>query len=266
MGILNITPDSFSDGGKFFDGDVDKGGFQPKAESHLFELVGAGAEIIDIGGESTRPGSMGVGPETEWQRIERTLKSAIEIPQITVSVDTRYPETARLALECGANIINDVCGTQHFIEMANAVKNFDAHLIVTHNSRSDENFLKISNPTAAIISTFEKILNQAADMNFDERRIILDPGIGFGKTASQNLEIFKKIDEICEKFPNPVVCATSKKSFLREVAKNTNPTALSAATIGTTIHGFLQGCAIFRVHDVVENLAALQFARQLYER
>jgi dihydropteroate synthase len=266
MGILNITADSFSDGGKFFDGDVDKGGFQPKAESHLFELVGAGAEIIDIGGESTRPGSMGVGPETEWQRIERTLKSAIKIPQIVVSVDTYHSETARLALECGANVINDICGTQHFSEMADIVKDFDAHLLVTHNSRSDENFLKISDPIAAITSAFEKILNQAADMNFDTRRIILDPGIGFGKTAQQNLEIFRRIGEICKYFPNPVVCATSKKSFLREVVKNTNPTALSAATIGTTIHGFLQGCAIFRVHDVVENLAALKLAEQLYGR
>jgi dihydropteroate synthase len=122
---------------------------------------------------------------------------------------------------------------------------------------------------AAIIGEFERILRRAEDIDFDPGRIILDPGIGFGKTAQQNLEIFAKIDRICEKFPNPVVCATSRKSFLRkffdEFGMSCTDETLLGATVATTAEGFLRGCKIFRVHAVDENLAALKLAQRLHE-
>ena len=230
------------------------------------KLIGEGAAIVDIGGESTKPEAPSIDPATEWERMGHILETAVASGEICVSVDTYHPQTAKRALACGANIINDVCGTWHFPEMASIAKDFDAHLIVTHNARNDENFLQIGDPMAAIISAFEKIFATATAMDFAADRIILDPGIGFGKTAQQNLEIFKNIDRLCSKFQNPIVCGTSKKSFIRECVGSGDPAALAAATVVTTAEGFRRGCQIFRVHGVGENFTALKFARQLYER
>jgi dihydropteroate synthase len=267
MGILNATPDSFSDGGMFFgsnSGTLDDSS-HAKMEQHLRKLIGDGAAIVDVGGESTKPNAQSIGHEEEWGRIARILEVATVDGKICVSVDTYHLETAKRALVHGANIVNDVCGTWHFLEMASVMRDFDAHLIVVHNARNDENFHKIRDPMAAIISAFEKIFAAATAMDFDVGRIILDPGIGFGKTTGQNLEIFKNIDRLCAKFQNPVVCGTSKKSFLREALDTDARPALAAATIATTCEGFRRGCKIFRVHDVAGNLAALKFAQQLNE-
>jgi dihydropteroate synthase len=271
MGILNITPDSFSDGGKFFDrDDVEQRSeatmTQPKAMQHLYELVDGGGTIIDIGGESTNPKATEIDLDTEWRRIGNILNTATAIGNASISVDTYHVEVARKALEREVNIINDVCCTWHFREMATVVKDFDAHLIVTHNARNDKDFLRTDDPVGEIISEFEKVLDEATHINFEVERIIFDPGIGFGKTPQQNLEIFRAIGKICSKFLNPVVCATSKKSFLAAAVDSNDEETLSGATVATTVEGFRQGCKIFRVHDVVKNLAALKFAQRLYER
>jgi dihydropteroate synthase len=257
MGILNVTPDSFSDGGKFFGGDG-------AAERRLREIVQLSG-IVDIGGESTKPGGNAVDSTSEWRRIEEILKIAVEIDGACVSVDTYHADTARKALKCGANVINDVCCTWHFDEMASVVGEFGGHLVVTHNSRNDKNFANAKDPVAEIIAEFEEILMRAAAMDFDSEKIIFDPGLGFGKTAKQNLEIFGKIDQICGKFSNPVLCGTSKKSFLVEIGGSCEQATLAGLTVSTTVEGFRRGCKIFRVHDVPENLAALNFARRLYE-
>jgi dihydropteroate synthase len=265
MGILNVTPDSFSDGGRFFgEYSPDESGdpCYSKAEQRLCQMVQEGATIVDIGGESTRPGADAIDSVTEWNRIEKVLKSAVQIGTVSVSVDTYHPDTAKLALAQGANIINDICCTEQFPRMAEVVKDFDAHLVVVHNSRDREDFLRKEDPVAEIISEFEKIFDQAIEIGFDIDRIILDPGIGFGKTAEQNLRIFKNIHRLCRRFKNPVVCAISKKSFLKNVINPDGPVALSAATTAGTMEGYRQGCKIFRVHDIPENLAALQFAQK----
>jgi dihydropteroate synthase len=270
MGILNVTPNSFSDGGRFFDGDdgeqlPEAVATQPKAIQHLYELVDGGGTIIDIGGESTNPKAIEIDGETEWKRIGNVLDAATAIGNVSISVDTYHVEVARKALELGVNIINDVCCTWHFREMATVVKDFDAHLIVTHNARNDKNFLQTQDPIGKIISEFEKILDEAIRINFDVKRIIFDPGIGFGKTPQQNLEIFRTIGKICSKFSNPILCATSKKSFLAAAVNGDDWETLSIATMATTMEGFRQGCKIFRVHGVAENLAVLKFAQKLYE-
>jgi dihydropteroate synthase len=265
MGILNITPDSFSDGGKFFGEDSSSESRDPcysKAEQRLYQMVQEGAAIVDIGGESTRPSADAIDSVTEWSRIEKVLKSAVQIGTVAISVDTYHPDVAELALVQGANIINDICCTHQFPKMARVVKDFDAHLIAVHNGRGREDFLLKEDPVAEIILEFEKIFNQAIDIGFDVDRIILDPGIGFGKTAEQNLRIFKDIHRLCERFKNPVICAISKKSFLKNIVDPDGPMALSAATTAGTTEGYRQGCKIFRVHDIPENLAALQFAQQ----
>ncbi|MDR1528591.1 MAG: dihydropteroate synthase [Puniceicoccales bacterium] len=271
MGILNVTPNSFSDGGKFFDRDdaerrSEATTAQPKAIQHLYELAGGGGTIIDIGGESTNPKAIEIDADTEWRRIGNVLNAATAVGNVSISIDTYHVEVARKALEHGVNIINDVCCTWHFREMATVVKDFDAHLIVTHNARNDKNFLQTNDPVGKIISEFERILDEAIRINFDVKRIIFDPGIGFGKTPQQNLEIFRTIGKICSKFSNPVVCATSKKSFLATAIDGGDGKTLSSATMATTMEGFRQGCKIFRVHEVAENLAVLKFAQKLYER
>ncbi|MDR1233327.1 MAG: dihydropteroate synthase [Puniceicoccales bacterium] len=267
MGILNVTPNSFSDGGKFFDQDdaeqrSEAITVQPKAIQHLYELVDGGGTIIDIGGESTNPKAIEIDADTEWKRIGNVLDAATAIDNASISIDTYHVDVARKALERGVNIINDVCCTWHFREMATVVKDFDAHLIVTHNARNDKSFLQTNDPVGEIILEFEKILDEAIRINFDLGRIIFDPGIGFGKTPQQNLEIFRTIGKICSKFSNPVVCATSKKSFLAMAVNGDDGQTLSSATMTTTMEGFRQGCKIFRVHDVVENLAVLKFAQK----
>jgi dihydropteroate synthase len=262
MGVLNVTPDSFSDGGEFFD-DGDR--LQTKALERLHELASSGAEIVDIGGESTKPGGDDLDQGSEWRRIEGVVKASAKVDSICVSVDTYHVDTARRALACGANVVNDVRCTWHFPEMASVVGDFGGHLIVVHNSRNDTNFAGVKDPIAAIITEFERILHLAESINFDWHRIILDPGIGFGKTTEQNLEIFRKIDQICGRFPNPVLCGTSRKSFLRETCGSDDPATLDGATVATTAEGFRRGCKIFRVHNVAGNLAALKFARKLYE-
>jgi dihydropteroate synthase len=256
MGILNVTPDSFSDGGKFYE--------QRLAEKHLRDLVNARAAVVDIGGESTKPQGISVDSTEEWRRVESVVKIATQMDSIAVCVDTYHVDVAALALKNGANVVNDVCGTWHFDEMVGVIKGFDAHLIVVHNSRNDANFAKLADPVSAIVAEFERVLDRAIAMNFDADWIIFDPGLGFGKTARQNLEIFRRIGELCSKFSNPILCATSKKSFLGTAMESDSPAALSAATAITTGEGFRMGCKIFRVHDVEENFAALKFAKRLY--
>jgi dihydropteroate synthase len=263
MGILNVTPDSFSDGGKFFSAEKVDG---VAACGHLRTMIADGASIVDIGGESTNPMAQSVDPATEWDRIGTVLAMAVGMGGAVVSVDSYHPETAKLALENGADIINDVCCTWHFEEIAEIVKKFDAHLIVTHNSRNDANFLRIADPIGVIAAEFEDILRRASAIGLDGRRIILDPGIGFGKTAEQNCKIFKNIRIICRKFPNPVICAVSKKSFLKFATGMNDGVSLSAATVAATAEGFRSGCKIFRVHAVSENVAALEFAKKIGEQ
>jgi dihydropteroate synthase len=227
--------------------------------------VAAGAEIVDIGGESTKPGTGGIDSLSEWRRVENVVEAAIAIDSLCVSLDTYHVDTARRALARGVNVINDVRCTWHFGEMAAVVRDFGGHLIVVHNSRNGEDFKKIKDPTAAIVAEFEKIFRLAESIGFDCEKIILDPGIGFGKTAEQNLEIFSKIDQICSNFPNPVVCGTAKKSFLREACSMVEWAQLAGATVATTVEGFRRGCKIFRVHEPCENLGALKFIQKLYE-
>jgi dihydropteroate synthase len=270
MGILNVTPDSFSDGGEFFDRDSAGGVRTEKSERQLRKLAALGVEIIDIGGESTRPNGQEIESGTEWRRIDGILEIAEKIDGICVSVDTYHIDTARNALERGANVINDVRCTWHFDDMAKVVRDFGGHLIVVHNSRNNSNFAGIGDPIAPIIEEFKEILRRAEAIDFDSSKIIFDPGIGFGKTARQNFEIFRKIDRFCSEFSNPIVCGTSRKSFLRELLWEfegaDGAAALRGATVATTVEGFRHGCEIFRVHDVQENLAALKIAQQFYER
>ncbi|MDR3144268.1 MAG: dihydropteroate synthase, partial [Puniceicoccales bacterium] len=170
MGILNITPDSFSDGGKYFDA-ASNGAKTDAVRQYLSQLTANGASIVDIGGESTSPHAAEIDHRTEWRRIGEVLDVAVAMEEISVSVDTHRVETARLALMGGANVINDVRGTWHFREMAEVVKNFDAHLIVTHNSRSDDSFAAIEDPVGEIIAAFDAILRIAEDIDFGCDRI-----------------------------------------------------------------------------------------------
>ena len=168
MGILNATPDSFSDGIPDFYEDSDI--TQKVLEEKLEKIVNDGAKIVDIGGESTKPGCTPISWEQEWHRIEKILKTAVLNTEICVSVDTYHIETAKLALEAGANIINDVECTTHFEKMLDVVKDFDAQLIVTHNSRKSKNFSEVHDPVEIIISEFKNIIKIAEKMKFDTNK------------------------------------------------------------------------------------------------
>lgn len=259
MGILNATPDSFSDVIPDFYEDSDV--TQKVLEEKLEKIVNDGAKIVDIGGESTKPGCTPISWEQEWHRIEKILKTAVLNTEICVSVDTYHIETAKLALEAGANIINDVECTTHFEKMLDVVKDFDAQLIVTHNSRKSKNFSEVHDPVEIIINEFKSIIKIAEKMKFDMNKLIFDPGVGFGKTAEQNLAIVRGFGRISNEIPYPIVCAVSKKSLFKKISDDKRN--LSVLTAVTTFEGFRKGCKIFRVHDVAENLAVLNLAKQI---
>ena len=249
MGILNVTPDSFSDGGLFED--------KHAAIAHMHRMVSEGAQIIDIGGESTRPQAVPMTWEMEWQRISSVVQVAVQ-EDICVSVDTYHLETAKMALESGINIINDVCAMWHLVDILHLTKHFGAALVVTHNSRNDANFAKCDDPIEAIISKFDEVLESARNNNFPEDRLILDPGIGFGKTQEQNIEIFRNLDRLCARFSSPVLCAVSKKSFFKTALGHNDEKTLSIATVAATVYALRCGCKLFRVHDVLENDIAMK--------
>jgi len=242
MGILNVTPDSFSDGGNYNNIEA--------AVKRAKEMVEEGADIIDIGGESTRPGASYVSEEEEIQRVVPIIKAIKKELDVLISVDTYKSKTAEEAIKAGADIINDVWGFKKDSNMAKVVAKYEVPCILMHN-REDKPY---SNLMKNILEDLIDSINIALDAGVKRENIILDPGIGFAKTYEENLEVMNNLHEIVN-IGFPVLLATSRKSMIG-LTLNVPVENRVEGTIATTVVGIMKGCKIVRVHDVLENKRA----------
>lgn len=238
MGILNVTPDSFSDGGKF---DSEEG-----AINQAKLMVEHGADIIDIGGESTRPGSDKVSAEEEVRRVLPLLGNIVREIHVPISIDTYKAEVAKQAIEAGAHIINDVWGAKADSKMASVAAHFNVPIILMHN-RHNKNY---QNLMADIISDLKESIRICQNAGVKDEKIILDPGIGFAKTYEQNLEVMRKLDQIVD-LGYPVLLGTSRKSFIG-LTLDLPVNERMEGTGATVCLGIERGCQLIRVHDVKE--------------
>lgn len=245
MGILNITPDSFSDGRQDLS--------IADSYNHSLKILSEGANIIDIGGESTKPGAIKVDCRVEQQRILPILQLLHKNTNAIISVDTYNSSTASLALENGCNIINDVYGLQYDENMANVVAQYQAGIIIMHTNRGRDSLPDIIEDQKYF---FDKSLNIAHKAGIKDSAIALDPGFGFGKNYEHNIQLFKRINELSI-FNYPLVAATSRKGFLGEIANLDNPAQRDIATSVTSVLLRSSGFSIFRVHSVKANKEAL---------
>src|SRR5438874_5990870 len=253
MGVLNVTPDSFSDGGVHL---------QPAAAATAgWRMLDDGAAIVDVGGESTRPGSEGVPLEEELRRVVPVLESLHGAP---ISIDTAKAEVARRALELDAELVNDVTALRGDPDLAEVVAESGAYLCLMH-MRGEPRTMQ-QNPTyddvASEVAAFlEARLRVAVDAGIKEDRIILDPGIGFGKTVEQNFELVRRLD-VLTALGRPVLVGFSRKSSLGRILGNPKAmTGSTSASVGAAVAAYERGATILRVHDVREHVEALTAAR-----
>ncbi len=242
MGILNATPDSFSDGGKFNEVEL--------ALKRVEEMINQGADIIDVGGESTRPGFTVVEADDEINRVVPVIKAIKEKFDIIISIDTYKAKTAEAAIKAGAHIINDVWGFKKDKDMAAVAAKYDVQCILMHN-REDKPY---GNLMEDVKSDLEESIKIAMDAGVKKENIILDPGIGFAKTYEENLMVMKNLKEIRD-LGYPVLLGTSRKSMIGN-ALNLPVDQRVEGTVATTVMGIMAGCEFVRVHDVLENKRA----------
>lgn len=259
MAIINVTPDSFSDGGRFKTVDA--------AVEHALQAVSDGAAIVDIGGESTRPGAASVSPSEEQARVLPVIEALRSRTQALISIDTYRAETARLAVSAGAHIVNDVSGLQKESGIAELAAATGAGLCIMHTGRDR---IKLADVIADQVHFLERSLAIAAAAGVNSDRIVLDPGFGFAKETAENLELMARFSEL-SRFGLPLLAGTSRKRFLGTVTGR-DASDRDVATAATSVLLRLQGAAVFRVHNVAINRDALDVAdamlnaRQEFER
>jgi len=251
MGILNVTPDSFSDGGQFFDPSV--------AVAHAREMIDAGADILDIGAESTRPygGNKGVGAAEELARLKPVLPEVVKLG-VPVSIDTIKADVAAWALDEGAAIVNDVWGLQRDERMAPLVARRGVPVIVMHNRDKADAAIDI---VADVIAFFARSLEIAAQAGIARDRIVLDPGIGFGKTPEQSILCLARLADF-KRFGLPLLVGASRKRFIASVSPS-EPTERIGGSLATHLIAARDGAAILRVHDVREMVQALRVTQAI---
>jgi len=261
MGILNVTPDSFSDGGTHLDPLL--------AEERARAMVVEGAELIDIGGESTRPGSLPISAEEQCRRVLPVLDALLskdsEVTRPFISIDTSSSLVAHEALARGAVVVNDVTAGNGDARMFDVVAAHQAHIVLMHMQGSPET-MQLAPRYQDVVSDVEEFLVQRVEAamvaGIPKNRIILDPGIGFGKTREHNLELLRHLDRFC-RLGYPVLLGCSRKRFMGSLCDEADPLALVGATVATTALGVGQGVRIFRVHDVKPNRQAADVAWHL---
>lgn len=242
MGILNVTPDSFSDGGKFNELDA--------AVIRAGKLIEDGADIIDIGGESTRPNYEVVSVEDEIERVVPVIKAIKAKYDIPISIDTYKAQTAEAAILAGADMINDIWGFKKDKDMAKVAAKYDVPCILMHNRDNTD----YDNLMQDVISDLTECISIALENGVDRDKIILDPGIGFGKTLEQNLSVMNHLEDL-KKFDLPILLGTSRKSMIG-LTLDLPVDERVEGTIATTVLGIVKGCEFIRVHDVKENKRA----------
>jgi dihydropteroate synthase len=248
MGVLNVTPDSFSDGGRFFD--------PAAAIEHARRLVSEGADIIDVGAESTRPygGAKPVTGEDERRRLEPVLSAVIALG-VPVSIDTTKAEVAAWAIETGAAIANDVWGLQRDADMARVVAENGVPVVIMHNREAADPSIDI---VADVAAFFSRSLDIAARAGIAREAIVLDPGIGFGKTPEQSMTVIARLDKFAS-FGLPLLVGASRKRFIDAVSPSA-PDQRLGGSIAAHLIAMLNGASIIRAHDVAETVQALRVA------
>lgn len=258
MGILNVTPDSFSDGGSFLDVD--------RAVEHARRMLEEGAAIVDVGGESTRPGAPGVPAEEEMRRTLPVVRGILAAaPQCVVSIDTSKAAVARAALGAGAAIVNDVTALRGDPAMAETVARSGAGVVLMHMQGEPRTMQKAPfyrDVVGEVAAFFEERRQHALRAGIEEGRIAFDPGIGFGKTVEHNLTLLRHLDRLAADF-SPLVLGASRKSFLAKVAGGGTLEERLWPTLAMSALLRREGARVFRVHDVRPNLAALRTAEAL---
>ena len=252
MGILNVTPDSFSDGGKW----NDKG----RAMRHTQEMIEQGATIIDIGGESTRPGYTLISDEEEISRVVPMIEMVKKNFDVPVSIDTYKSRVAEAALDAGADLVNDIWGLKYDPKMAAVIAKYDVACCLMHNKSNTEyqNFL------IDMLAETQECVNLARHAGIKDEKIMLDPGIGFGKTFEMNLEAMNHL-ELFQNLGFPVLLGTSRKSMIG-LALDLPVDQRVEGTLATSVIGVMKGCSFVRVHDVKENKRVIQMTEAILGR
>lgn len=252
MGILNVTPDSFSDGGKWDSLD--------KALRHTEEMIAEGADIIDIGGESTRPGHVQITEQEEIDRVVPVIEAVRSRFDIPISVDTYKSKVARPAIQAGADLLNDIWGLKYDPAMAKVVADTKVACCLMHNREKAEykDFMK------EFLQDLGASVKIAEEAGIAEDKIILDPGVGFGKTYEMNLEVIREISQM-HQYGYPVLLGTSNKSVIGNALDLPTGERLEG-TLATTVIGVLNHCAFVRVHQVRENRRVIQMTEAIMGR
>ena len=252
MGILNVTPDSFSDGGKYDQLD--------RALFHAQEMIGDGADIIDVGGESTRPGYTMISDEEEIERTVPVVEALKERFDIPISIDTYKSKVAKATIKAGVDLVNDIWGMKYDKDMAKLVADTKVACCLMHNrdEASYKHFMK------EMIEDIKESVKIAKEAGVKNKRIILDPGVGFGKTYDNNLEAIRCLKDL-EELGYPVLLGTSRKSVIG-LSLDLPSDQRMEGTLATTVMGVMQGVAFVRVHDVKENKRAIMMTEAVLGR
>ena len=256
MGVLNVTPDSFSDGGRFFDADV--------AVEHGLQMAADGAAIIDVGGESTRPGSEPVPTDEQIERVVPVIGALSKKSQVIISIDTDKPEVAKAALDAGANIINDISalGDEQMAELA-AIRQIPVIMMHMQGRPATMQIKpKYHNVVSDVLEFLQSRAKRVEKFGIPKERIFIDPGIGFGKTLKHNLLLLKHIDEFVAA-DYRVLVGTSRKSFIGKITGREEPSERIYGTAATVALCAAAGVSIVRVHDVAEMIDVVRITNAI---
>ncbi len=256
MGILNLTPDSFSDGGKF--------NSNSKAFKHISQMINAGAKIVDVGGESTRPGSKTIDPKMEWKRVEYVIsKFKKKYKKTCLSIDTRKSDLMIKSVRCGVDLINDVSGFNYDSNALFKLRNYNISKVLHHMQGTPNTMQKkpkYKNVLLDIYDFFERGIS-----NISNDKIILDPGIGFGKTLKHNLTLISKIS-LFHSLGFPILVGTSRKRFINQISGEYDSKDRTGGTLASVLYLLSQGVQIFRVHNVREVKQGIMVYEKINEK
>ena len=258
LGVLNLTPDSFSDGGKF--------NTKKKGINHAIKLYKEGADLIDVGGESTRPGSKEVNKEDEWNRINDILKSIVK--KIPISLDTRKSEIMKNGIKVGVKLINDVSGLSFDPETINILKKYKIPFVIQHTLGTPENMQKnpkYKNELLDIYDFFEEKIKLLKSKGIKHNNIILDPGIGFGKKLKHNMNLIRRVS-IFHSLGFPILVGNSRKRFIKDISKKNDSYTRIGGTISSSLYLMMQGVQILRIHDVNEVMQAIKVFKEIINK
>ena len=255
MGVLNLTPDSLSDGGKFIS--------KKKGIEHALNMFQSGASIIDVGGESTRPGSNAINKKLEWSRIKKTIKSISKT--IPLSLDTRKSELMEKGIKHGIKIINDVSGLSYDDKTINILKKYKIPFVIQHSQGTPENMQikpRYKNELLDIFDFFENKIKFLRSIGIKHNNIIIDPGIGFGKNLKHNMNLIRNVS-IFHSLGFPILIGNSRKKFIKEISGINDTKSRIGGTVSSSIYLMMQGIQILRIHDVNELLQGVKIFKNL---